>query len=824
MNSSSLLRVRGERKYAIEPHTPNLKFFIIKLLILVARDPNLAAKFSQAWTPIINNPTISKIDTDKSLPLTTQPAQIAPEVEFFQNQNQRKSRFWRSSPFIQQQDSSDCGAACLAMICQYWGKRFSLNTLRNLAGVDAFGVSLQGLEIAAQTLGYDVLAVKASLSKLDLYYNPWIAHWQGIHYIVVWQMQGDRILIADPALGKRWLSRSEFEASWTGYALLLNPTAKLQELQSEEVVLSRYWQLFEQHQQLLQPIIIVSVLVAVFGLAFPLCTQFLLDQILPDKNFLTLNFFAIGFLILGIWRIIFTAQRQFLLDYLANQIDSDLMSNFISHMLQLPWQFFALRSVEDIMNRVEENRKIQIFFTRQAVATTLDAVMVLIYLGLMVSYNWQLTLLVLGWLLPIVGLGLVASPLLKGISREVLQVSAQQNSSVIEMITAITAVKTAAAEKPMQQHWQQDLVKMLRLQLQGQKLANNWQLINRLLNHLGSTAVLWFGTTLVLDGQMSLGQFVAFYLLTGNIIKPVLGLVQLWNELPEMLISLERLNDVLDTTPEENTTKPLQIIPRIRGEVYFENVSYHYHGTQESNSLQNITFKLKPGQTIGIFGESGAGKSTLVKLLTGLCRPQTGQIFLDGYDISQVSPASLRTHLGVVPQENFIFSGTILENITLHNSEFSLEQAIASAKLATIHPFIEELPLGYNTIVGEGGLMLSGGQRQKIAIARALMRNPKILVIDEANTALDATLEPRLPANFSQISQHRTTVILSQHLSTVRHTDYILVLDQGMLIEQGTHQELIALSGFYSHLTQLQSHLSSNPIEVVPNILETIES
>jgi HlyB family type I secretion system ABC transporter len=756
-------------------------------------------------------PSPTQTPIPKIIELPPRPAQLENPLSVLATPNidfpQSKARLWRSYPFIQQQSSSDCGAACLAMVSQYWGKRLSLNTLRSLARVDRMGASLQGLAAAAETLGYDVLPVRASFSKLDLHTNPWIAHWQGIHYIVVWQVKGDRVLVSDPAISKRWLSRSEFEASWTGYALLLNPTQKFESSQREPVSLDRYWQLFWHHQKLLSQIILALVVVQVLGLATPLSTQIILDRVIPLKNFLTLNIFAVGFFILGIWRIALKAQRQFLLDYLANHIDQNLIGGFISHTLQLPLQFFASRQVEDIVSRVQENRKIQLFLCRQAVSATLDMVMVVIYLGLMANYNLHLTLLSLGWIVPIVILTLAASPLLKKASQEVLQASATQNASVVEMIAGITTVKTAVAERPLRRRWEERFINMVKARFQGQKLANKLQLTSGLINHLGSTVVLWYGATLVMGGQMSLGKFVAFNMLISNVTNPVLALVKLWDEFQEVLISLERLNDVLAAVPEENPQKPLLVMPAICGEVEFENVSFSYHADEERNTLQNVTFKVKPQQTIGIVGQSGSGKSTLVNLLAGLYQPNAGRILIDGHDISQVSPQSLRSQLGLVPQESFLFSGTILENITLYCPDFTEEEAIAAAKLAEAHRFIQALPLGYNTQVGERGSLLSGGQRQKIAIARTLIRNPGILILDEATSALDADSEHQFQQNLARISQSRTTLIISHRLSSIRHADHILVLDRGVIVEQGTHQELIAINGLYHHLAHLQLHL-----------------
>jgi ABC-type bacteriocin/lantibiotic exporter with double-glycine peptidase domain len=463
-------------------------------------------------------------------------------------------------------------------------KLFSLNKLRNLAQTDRMGASLSSLADAAETLGYNTLPVRASLSKLELQPNPWIAQ-----------------LICDPAIGKRSLLRPEFEANWTGYALLLFPTKHLNAQRNEKVSLREFWHAFWHHRELLGQIVLASVLLTVFGLAAPLITQVVLDKVLPYKSSLTLNIFAFGFLFFGIWRISVQAVRQYLLDYFSNRMDLTLLGGFISHTLRLPLQFFVSRQPGDIITLIQENRKIQLFFTKQALSTTLDALMVIVYLGLMAYYNLRLTLIVLLLILPIVIVTAATSPLLKNASRELYQKSAVQYSTMLEIVTSVATVKTAAA------------------------------------------------------------------------------------------------------------------------------VCFRYNANAEHNTLHNISFQIKAGQTVGIVGTNGSGKSTLVNLLAGLYRPHSGRILIDGHNIAEVSPQSLRGQLGVVPQDIFLFAGSILENITLFNSEVSLEEAIAAAKVAEAHTFIQALPLGYNTRVSEGGMMLADEQRQKIAIARTLVRNPRIL-------------------------------------------------------------------------------------------------
>ncbi|MDJ0674146.1 MAG: cysteine peptidase family C39 domain-containing protein [Calothrix sp. MO_167.B42] len=719
------------------------------------------------------------------------------EITFTQPRNRRRliAKLWHSYPFVQQQTTSDCGAACLAMVSQYWGKRFSLNTLCRLARVDETGSSLAGLLAAAKTLGYESLAVKGSLGELASLADPWIAHWQGIHYVVVWKVAGNRVLISDPAIGKRWLTVAEFSDHWTEYALLLEPTQQLHTQPNEKISLHGFWQGLRHYRYLIGQIVFASLLMQIFGVLAPLLTQIAIDHVLPNKNLAILNLFTAGFLCFGIWQISLKAVRQYLLDYFAQGMDISLLGGFVSHLLTLPWQFFTSRPLADIIACVQENRKIQIFLTRQAVGMSLDAVMTIVCVGLLLYYNWQLTLFLLFIIFAIACLSIGASPLRKRLLRELWQASSQQNSSIVETITGIHTIKTAAAELSVRWHWEERFANMVKVRFRGQKLVNNLQLATSLIKHLGTTGILWWGARLTINGQMTIGQFVAFNMLMVNAINPLLAWIGLWDEWQEILISLERVQDVWGTATQENPQQPLTVLPSLQGAINFTNVSFRYHANDEDNILNNISLTVQPQQTIGIVGPSGSGKTTLVNLLTGLYPPTSGHIFIDGYDIRELSPQSLRSQLGVVPQECLLFSGTIFENITLYNSQFTLEQAMAAAKLANAHEFIQNLPLGYKTLVGKGGIILSGGQKQKIAIARALVNKPKMLIFDEATSSLDGKSEQCLQRNLQHL--HCTKLIVTHRLSSLRHADYIFVLNRGMLIEQGTHEQLMRMNGGY---------------------------
>jgi ATP-binding cassette, subfamily B, bacterial HlyB/CyaB len=418
-----------------------------------------------------------------------------------------------------------------------------------------------------------------------------------------------------------------------------------------------------------------------------------------------------------------------------------------------------------------------------------------------------LTLLVLATLPPIILLTLAATPIFKKISREIFQASSEQNSQVVEMFSGIATVKSTASEQEIRWIWEDKLVNLLNVQFKGQKLANGLNVTGGLINALSSVALLWFGASLVIQNQLTIGQFVAFNMLIGNVTGPIMAVVGLWDEFQEVLIAVERLNDVFATKPEETPGDPMMTLPRIQGEVYLDDVTFSYDGTEEAATLQNISFKVNPGETIAIIGRSGSGKSTLIKLLQGLYQPTKGRLLVDGHDIRHLSPHSLRSQQGVVPQDNFLFSGTILDNIRLQNSEISLEQVVEAAKLAEAHGFIQDLALGYNTKVGERGANLSGGQRQRIAIARALLGDPAILILDEATSSLDTESERRFQQNLERISRNRTTFIIAHRLSTVQKADRILVLDRGILVEQGNHTELMQAQGLYFHLAQQQINI-----------------
>ncbi|NEO95375.1 MAG: peptidase domain-containing ABC transporter, partial [Moorea sp. SIO3G5] len=637
-----------------------------------------------------------------------------------------------------------------------------------------------------------------------------IVHWEGKHYIVVYEITRKRVIVCDPAIGQRSLTHREFNADWTGYALLLQPTALLKDAKETTTPFWQFFELIKPHGLVVLEVFLASLFIQIFGLITPLFTQLILDRVVVQRSGLTLMAVGLGLLIFSLFRVAMMGLRQYLLDHTANKVDAALIVGFIRHTLRLPLSFFESRYVGDIISRVQENRKIERFLTGEALSILLDLLTVFIYVGLMVWYSWKMALLALVIVPPFLLLALIATPFLRRISREIFQSTAKENSYLIEALSGVSTVKSTAVEQTVRWHWEELLNKEIKTSFDGQIISNRLQIFSNAIEAVVTTSLLWYGAWLVIQNQLTIGQLVAFNMLLGNIITPFQRLTVLWNQFQEVVIAMERINDVLDAEPEEDLlNQARQSLPSIQGHIAFDNVTFRYHSESDLNVLENLSFQVKPGQMVALVGRSGSGKTTISKLVLGLYPPTDGKVLIDGLDITSLSLGSLRSQVGVVDQDTFLFGGTIRENISLGHPAASLDEIIEAARLAGADEFIKQLPMGYETQIGEGGGTLSGGQRQRIAIARALLGNPKLLVLDEATSHLDAESERIIQQNLTQILKGRTTLVIAHRLSTVRNADLILVLDRGVLIESGTHQELMAKRGHYYYLNHQQLSLES---------------
>ncbi len=708
-------------------------------------------------------------------------------------------------PYYAQQSASDCGAACLVMVGRYWGKYFSVSRLRDITNAGRSGASLRALASAAESVGFATRPVKATLEKFAEQSLPAIAHWEGNHFIVVYQITNTHVIVGDPAKGQCTLTRKEFNQGWSGYALLLQATSLLKDAENQDVGLWKFFELVKPHYKVLTEIFIASVVMQLFGLVTPIFTQLLLDRVLVQRSIPTLNAVGLGMIVFGLFSIAMNGVRSYLLSHTANRISVSLLVGFIKHTFRLPLAYFESRYVGDIISRIQENHKIQSFLTGQTLSIVLDMLTLVVYLALMFTYSWKMALFVLITVPPFFILALASTGILRRISREIFNAGAKENSYIIESLTGIRTVRSLAIEQTVRWRWEELLNNLVKKSFNADVIGIRLTMLSSTIQTFTSTGLMWFGAWQVIQGELSVGQLVAFNMLVGNVLGPFQRFSQLWNQFQEIVISTERLNDVLEAEPEEDLQhKPRKRLGQLEGYIRFDNVTFRYHTESKANILENISFEIKPEQMVALVGRSGSGKTTLSKLILGLYPPTDGKVLIDNQDINGIALQSLRSQVGVVDQDTFLFGGTIRENIAIAHPEATLDQVIQAAQLAGADEFIRKLPLSYETQIGEGGGLLSGGQRQRLAIARALMGNPRLLLFDEATSHLDTESERIIQNNLKTILKGRTSVIIAHRLSTVRNADLIMVMDKGILVESGTHDELIAKKGNYYYLNQQQ--------------------
>jgi subfamily B ATP-binding cassette protein HlyB/CyaB len=702
---------------------------------------------------------------------------------------------------VPQLSESDCGAAALATVARYYGKRLSVSHLAELCNISQEGASLQSLAEAAESIGLRSRGVRITYERLIQADLPAVAHWLGYHYIVVFRATTKGVVLADPALGIVKLSREEFERGWTGIALLLTPTPRLMEATEAAPSYRRYVDVLRPYVPLIGEVLLAALVLEILGLASPIFTQNIIDNVLVHHNQSLLQVLLLGMVIVAAMQLIVTAVRDFLVAHLVRRVDAEMLVQFFAHLLSLPLAYFQSRRVGDFVARLEENSKLRALFTGSAPKAFLNLLMVVVYLSLMIYYNAKLTAVAMAFMPLYAGLTLLMTPIMKRQSREAFYRHADSQAYMIESVSGIQVVKTQSAERAVRWKWEGLLARAMNIQFRGATIGIAAGAASRTLQTLNTTVLLYYGATLVMSGELTLGQMMAFYTLLGSVTAPIMEFIGLWQEVQEATVSVERLNDVFNAAPEQGEDpQDLMRLPPVRGHISFENVTFRYFSHSETNALQNISLEVQPGMTLAVVGRSGAGKSTFANLLLGLYAPTVGRVSIDGYDLRRVALSSLRPQVGVVPQDVFLFSGSIRDNISLGHLNATLENVIGAATLAGAHDFISELPLGYHTVIGERGMGLSGGQRQRLAIARALISRPRILVFDEATSSLDTESERAIQERLNRLLQDRTTIIIAHRLSTVRNADRIIVLDRGLIVESGSHDELSAQGGLYAHL------------------------
>ncbi|GAA3954316.1 hypothetical protein GCM10022278_11320 [Allohahella marinimesophila] len=615
----------------------------------------------------------------------------------------------------------------------------------------------------------------------------------------------DKVLVQDyDKPSPRVLTQEEFLSEWSGELILVTKRSILPGM-SAKFDISWFIPALLKYKGLLGDVVLASFFIQIFALLTPLFFQVTIDKVLVHKGVSTLDVLAIGLVVIAIFDVVLNGLRDYVFTHTTNRVDVTLGAKLFHHLTQLPIAYFLSRQVGNTVARVRELDSIRNFITGSALTLIIDLFFTIVFFAVMAYYSMTLTWIVLGSIPCYVILSIIITPILKKRLDEKFARGAENQAFLTESIASIETVKAMAVEPQMQRKWEDNLAAYVAAAFKANNLGNISSQVAQFINKIVTVLILWFGATLVMSNELTIGQLIAFNMIAGRVSGPILKLVQLWQDFQQAGISIQRLGDILNTPTEPGHNPNRTTLPRIQGRVTFDKVSFRYKPDQPQ-TLKQIALDVKAGEVIGIVGRSGSGKSTLTKLIQRLYVPETGRVMVDGIDLAQMEPAWLRRQVGVVLQENRLFNSSVKDNIALTDPSLPMDAVVRAATLAGAHEFIVGLPEGYDTMVGEQGAALSGGQRQRIAIARALITNPRILILDEATSALDYESERIIQENMRHLCKGRTVFIIAHRLSTVRQADRILVVEQGEIVESGSHDELIRLNGYYNKLHSYQSH------------------
>jgi HlyB family type I secretion system ABC transporter len=708
----------------------------------------------------------------------------------------------------------DGTVACFEMLANQFKIPFRRDSVQKIVAhhfEQTGGVSLQFCGAVADFLGLQGQLATVPIADLQRIQVPALIKWQdGLGVICDVANNSITIALPDSGLIKRSPQELLLNQGSPNADPVPNPSIPILLIQStrstpqKKFGISWFWPSLVQYRGVLFEVLLASFFIQLFGLANPLITQTIIDKVLVQNSSTALN--TLGILLVGVavGEALLTSLRTYLFVDTTNRIDLALGSQIIDRLLRLPLRYFEKRSVGELSTRVNELENIRQFLTGTALTVVLDSVFSVIYIVVMLLYSSLLTLVALSTLPLFILLTTAVSP----IARRQLRVKAERNarsqSHLVEVIAGIQTVKAQNVELRSRWKWQERYTSYVMAGFRTVITFTAAGSINTFLSQLSSLLVLWVGAYLVLDGQLTLGQLIAFRIISGYVTSPLLRLTQLWQNFQETALSLERIADILDTPTESDEIDRGNIpMPTIQGHVKFDHVSFRFAPAGALN-LDGISLEFPAGKFIGVVGQSGSGKSTLMKLLPRLYPLESGRILVDDYDIAKVELYSLRQQIGIVPQDTLLFEGSVQENIALNYPDATTDQIIQAAKIAYAHEFIMELPNGYNSPVGERGSGLSGGQRQRIAIARTVLQNPRLLILDEATSALDYDSEHQVCSNIATAFEGKTVFFITHRLTTIRNADIILMMDRGMVAELGTHAELMALKGRYYCLYQQQ--------------------
>lgn len=702
---------------------------------------------------------------------------------------------------IKQHDITDCGAACIATISKQFGLKLPITKIREGAGTDKQGTNALGIIKAAEQLGFSAKGVKGDQEAFFTDFPlPCIAHvvvdGSLLHYVVIHKITKKQVIIADPAKGLRKMTPEDFFKLWTGVLIFMVPTNQFKKGDETKGLFQRFFHLLIPQKKLLVNIFFASILYTVLGIIGAFYFKFLIDDILPYHLEKTLHVISIGAIVLIIFNIILQVFRSYLLLHLSQKLDIDLLLGYYNHVIKLPMNFFGTRKTGEIVSRFQDASKVRDAISGATLTLMVDTLMVIVGGAILYAQNgfmFGVTVIIAVLYFFIV---FAFNKIYRKQNREQMEDNAQLTSYLVESLNGIQTVKSFNAEKKVNEETESKFIKLMGSVFKLGITGNTQGALQGILDGAGGIAILWIGAWQVMKGNLSIGQLVAFNSLLAYFLGPIKNIINLQPMLQTAIVASERLGEILDLEVEKTEDEAKKILPQsLKGVIEFKNISFRY-GTRK-RVLEDIDILVKPGEKIALVGESGSGKTTLVKLLLNLYEWEKGDILINDNNIKDIQIDAIREKIAYVSQETFLFSGSIYDNLTLGIDNVTMEQAVETAKMTKAHEFINQFPLRYNTRLEENGANLSGGQRQRLSITRALLKNPDILILDEATSNLDSITEKAIERTIESYTKDISTIIIAHRLSTIKRCNRIFVMENGRIIEQGSHNELMLLKGRY---------------------------
>lgn len=725
-------------------------------------------------------------------------------------------------PHYAQHDATDCGPSCLRMIARYYGKHYSLQTLRDRSYITREGVSMMGISDAAESIGFRTMGVRISwdqlLKEVPL---PCIAHWKQNHFVVIYKIRKNKVYVADPARGRIRFPKEEFMQGWAttreddadkGLCLLLNPTPDFHKAEDEQLDKSGFGfllQYLKPYKKYIVQLFLGLLLGSLLQLIFPFLTQAIVDRGINNQDLSFVTLIVLAQLVLIVGRTTVNFIRSWILLHLSTRVNISLISDFLTKLMKLPVAFFSTKMTGDLIQRIQDHRRIENFLTTNTLNVLFSFISLIVFGIVLAIYSWFIfTVFIAGSALYIAWVLVFMKRRRELDHRRFAQLSDNQ-SNLIQLITGMQEIKLNNCERQKRWEWEGIQTRLFRVEMKGLSLQQYQQAGGVFINEIKNVVIIFLAASAVIEGSMTLGMMLAVQFIIGQLNSPLQQMIRFFHMAQDAKISLERLGEIHNKDEEEDLKKPkITILPE-KAELNVQQVYFQYEGPHSPYVLNDVTLQCPEKKVTAIVGASGSGKTTLIKLLLGFYKPVEGHVKIGDIHLSNFSNRVWRSKCGVVMQDGFIFSDTIANNIAVSDETIDREKLLHAVKAANIQDDIESLPLGYNTKIGKEGIGMSQGQQQRILIARAVYKNPEYIFFDEATNALDANNEKVIMNNLQNFFQGRTVVIVAHRLSTVKNADQIVVLDKGKIIEKGTHTELTEKKGAYYHLVKNQLELGN---------------